>query len=58
MAWHDDHAEVGDCPFCGVPVLLPVGGAWRCPSCDAEGRRLLPEARPRTGGSGLPGWDR
>ncbi len=58
MAWHDDHAEVGDCPFCGFPVLLPAQDAWRCPSCDAEGRRRLPEAGPRTGGSGPGGWDR
>jgi hypothetical protein len=58
MAWHDEHAEVGDCPFCGFPVLLPAGDAWRCPSCDAEGRRRLPEAGPRTGRSGRSGWDR
>jgi hypothetical protein len=49
MVWHNDRAEIGDCPFCGFPMLLPDADDWRCPSCDAEGRRRLPREGPRTG---------
>jgi hypothetical protein len=58
MAWRDDQVEVGECPFCGFPMLLPAADEWRCPSCDADGFRRLPDQGPRTGAGGPGRRDR
>jgi hypothetical protein len=58
MMWRDDQAVIADCPFCGFPMLLPDADFWRCPSCDAEGRRRLPQDGPRTGAGRLLGPNR